>query len=72
MPLIPAAIQQELELALFAAFLKEFAKEAAADPTSYQRQAKAIAEGVAQVLIKAITTQAIVTGGGTLGPGKIT
>ena len=71
MPLIPSKIKQDMELALTAAFLKEFAKEAASDPTSYQRQAKAIAEGVSQILVQALLTEAVVTGGGTLGPGKL-
>lgn len=71
MPLILPTIQKQMEAALLSAFLREFAKEAAADPTSYARQAKAISEGVSQILVTAIVTQAVVTGGGILGPGKI-
>lgn len=70
MPLVLPKIQKEMEAALITAFLREFAKEAASDPTSYQRQAKAIAEGVSQILVSALLNDAITVG--PEGPGKIT
>jgi len=66
MPLALPAIQKELEAALLSAFTREFAAEASADPTSYARQSKAIAEGVATILIKALLSDAVVA------PPKIT
>jgi len=70
MPLVLPKIQKEMEAALLAAFLREYAAEAAADPTSYVRQAKAIAEGVSQVLVSAMLGDAVIAH--PLGPGKIT
>lgn len=77
MPLVIPAIQKEMEAAIMAALQTQFAKEGAADPTSHQRTAAAIAQGVTQVIVKALQTQATVlpgipTGGGpTTAPGKI-
>jgi hypothetical protein len=81
MALIIPKITKELEAAILAALLNEYGKEAGADPTSHQRMAKAIAKGVADVLIKALQSEAeILPGIGTAGspaaqtsvtPGKI-
>lgn len=81
MALVAPKIQKEMEAAIYAALQVNFAKEAAADPSSYQKQAAAIAKGVATVLIKALQTEAqvlpgIATAGSpvaqvTTAPGKI-
>jgi hypothetical protein len=81
MALLIPKIQKDMEAALIAALKTEFAKEGLADTTSHQRMAAAIAKGVTQVLITAITTQAqVVPGIATVGgessqtsvsPGKI-
>jgi hypothetical protein len=81
MALIIPAIQKEMEAAIMAALVTQFAKEGTADPSSHQKIAAAVAQGVTQVLIKAITTQAqvlpgIPTAGSpasqvSVGPGMI-
>lgn len=81
MALIAPKIQKELEAALLSALTQQFAKEAAADPSSHKKQATAIAQAVATVLIKAIQTEAeVLPGISTAGspaaqvsvsPGKI-
>ena len=77
MALVIPAIQKEMEAAIAAALTTQFSKEGPADPSSHQKTAAAIAQGVTQVLIKALTTQAqvlpgIPTGGGpTTAPGVI-
>jgi hypothetical protein len=63
MPLIAPAIQKQMEAQLLSAFMLQFPTEAAADPTSYARQAAAIAMGVTLTLIPAIQTQANVLPG---------
>lgn len=81
MALVIPTIQKEMEAAISAALTTQFAKEGSADPTSHQKMAAAIAQGVTQVLIKAIQTQAevlpgIATAGSpaaqtSVSPGKI-
>jgi hypothetical protein len=72
MPLVLPKIQKEMEASILAAMLTEFAAESGADPTSHARMAKAIAQGVSQILVSALLADAVVVGGGTLGPGKVT
>lgn len=81
MALIIPKITKELEAAILAALVTEFKAEAGADPSSHQKMAKAIAKGVADVLIKAIQSEAevlpgIQTAGSpasqvSISPGKI-
>jgi fibrillarin-like rRNA methylase len=61
--LIIPAIQKEMEAAIMAALQTKFAKETVADPSSYEKMAAAIAQGVTQVLIKHIQTSAQVLPG---------
>lgn len=63
MALVIPAIQKEMEAAIMGALTSQFAKEGGADPSSHQKIAAAVAEGVTQVLIKALTTQAQVLPG---------
>ena len=63
MALVIPAIQKEMEAAIAAALTTQFATEAGADPSSHQKTAAAIAQGVTQVLIKALQTQAQVLPG---------
>ena len=70
MPLVIPAIQKEMEAAITAALITQFAKEGAADPASHKKVAAAVAQGVTTVLIKAILTTAIITT--PVGPGSIT
>ena len=70
MPLVIPAIQKEMEAAITAALTEQFAKEGSADPSSHKRTAAAIAQGVTQVLVKAILTTAVI--GTPVGPGTIT
>lgn len=63
MALVIPAIQKEMEAAIAAALTTQFSKEGPADPTSHQKTAAAIAQGVTQVLIKALQTQAQVLPG---------
>ncbi len=81
MPLIAATIQQSMSAAIEAALDTQLPEGIKADPTSHQKMAAAIAEGVTQVLITALLTEAevlpgIVTVGSpvtqtTTTPGKI-
>jgi hypothetical protein len=81
MPLVVPAIQKEMEAAILSALTASYGPEAAADPSSHQKMAAAIAQGVTTVLIKALQTQAEVlpgiASGGSPGavvsstPGKI-
>ena len=81
MALVIPTIQKEMEAAISAALTTQFAKESSADPAAHQKMAAAIAQGVTQVLIKAIQTQAevlpgIATAGSpaahtSVSPGKI-
>jgi hypothetical protein len=81
MALVIPAIQKEMEAAIAAALTSQFAKEGTADPASHQKIAAAVAQGVTQVLIKALQTQAqvlpgIATAGSpaaqvTVAPGMI-
>lgn len=80
MALVAPALKQKLEQAILAGLQREFAKEAAVDPTTYKRMAAAISD-IATVLVTAITTEAeVLPGIGTAGsppahtsvtPGKI-
>jgi hypothetical protein len=63
MALVVATITQSMEAAIRAALDTEFAKESSADPTAHQRMAAAIARGVTQVIVEAITTTAEVLPG---------
>lgn len=81
MPLIAAKIKKEMEAAIMAALTSEFAAEGGADPSSHKKIAAGVAAGVAEVLVKALTTEAqvlpgIPTAGSpaaqtSVGPGKI-
>lgn len=81
MPLVIPAIQKEMEAAITAALTTQFSKEGPADPTSHQKTAAAIAQGVTTILIKHLQTSAqilpgIPTAGSpvaqvSVGPGKI-
>lgn len=81
MALVVPKITKELEAAILSALLAEYATEAAADPKSHKKLAAAVAKGVAQVLIKALQTEAevmpgIPTAGSpaaqtSVAPGKI-
>lgn len=74
-------IQKEMEAAITSALKTQFAKEGEADASSHQKMAAAVAQGVTQVLIKALQTEAevlpgIPTAGSpaaqtSVGPGKI-
>lgn len=70
MPLVIPAIQKEMEAAITAALITQFAKEGGADPASHKKMAAAVAQGVTQVLVKALLTSAVVTT--PVGPGAIT
>jgi hypothetical protein len=63
MALVIPKIQKDMEAAIVAALKTEFAKEGSADTTSHKRLAAAIAKGVTQVIIKALTTDAQVMPG---------
>lgn len=63
MPLVVPAIQKEMEAAILSALTAAYAAEAGADPSSHQKMAGAIAQGVTTVLIKALQTQAQVLPG---------
>ena len=63
MPLIIPAITKQMEAAIAAAMTTQFPAEAAADPSSHQKMAAAIAEGVTMVIIKALQTEAMVLPG---------
>jgi hypothetical protein len=63
MALVIPAIQKEMEAAIAAALTTQFGKEAVADPSSHQKTAAAIAQGVTQVLIKHLQTSAQVLPG---------
>ena len=81
MPMVAATIQQQMAQAIQAAMDTAFPDGLKADPTSHQKMAAAIAQGVATVLYTTLTTQATVLPGiGTAGspaaqtsvtPGKI-
>lgn len=81
MALVTPKLQKEMEAAILSALQAQFAGEAGADPSSHQRQAAAIAEGVVTALVKALQTEAeVLPGIGTAGspaaqtsvtPGKI-
>lgn len=62
MALVAPALKQKLEQAILAGLQREFAKEAAVDPTTYKRMAAAISD-MATVLVTAITTEAEVLPG---------
>lgn len=63
MALVAAAIQKQMEAAIMSALMAQHAESAAADPTSHQKTAAAIAQGVTTVLITALQTQAQVLPG---------
>lgn len=63
MALVAATIQKQMEAAIMTALTTQHAESASADPTSYQKTAAAIAEGVTTVLITALQTQAQVLPG---------
>ena len=81
MPLVIPKIQKQMEAAIVAALKTQFAKESGADATAHKKIAAAVAQGVTQVLIKALQTDATVlpsikTAGSptsqlTVTPGKI-
>ncbi len=63
MALVAATIQKQMEAAILSALLSQFGEESAADPEAHQKIAAAVAEGVTNVIITAITTQAQVLPG---------
>jgi len=63
MALVAPSIQKQMEAAILSALLSQFGEEAAADPSSHQKIAAAVAEGVTNVIITALTTQAQVLPG---------
>lgn len=81
MALAASVIQKEMEAAITAALKSAFSKENAADPSTHNKMAAAIAKGVTQTIIKHLTTSAevlpgIATAGSpasqvTTTPGKI-
>jgi aspartate aminotransferase-like enzyme len=81
MALIPATIQQQMTQAIKAALDTAMPEGVKADPSSHQKLAAAIAQGVTTVMVTALTTQAqvmpgIVTAGSpatqtSTTPGKI-
>jgi len=81
MALVVAKIQKDLEAAIMAALKTQLGKEGGADPSSHQKMAAAIAEGVSKVIVTALLTDAeVLPGIGTAGspaaqtsvtPGKI-
>ena len=81
MALMIPAIQKDMEAAITAALKTQFSKESEADTTSHKKIAAAVAQGVTQVLVKALQTSAevlpsIQTAGSptsqlTVTPGKI-
>jgi hypothetical protein len=81
MALVIPTIQKQMEKAIMAALISQFSKEGVADKSSHKKMAAAVAQGVCQVLIKALQTKAeVLPGISTAGsqsaqksvtPGKI-
>ena len=81
MPLVAATIQKSMEAAIQAALDTQLPGGVKADPTAHQKMAAAIAQGVTQVIVAALLTDATVVAGIptagspasqlTVGPGKI-
>ena len=63
MALVVATIQKQMEAAIMGALMAQHAESGAADSSSHQKTAAAIAEGVTTVLIMALQTQAQVLPG---------
>ena len=60
--MVAEALKKEMEAALMTAYAREFKNEAAADPTSYKKQAAVISD-LALVLVKFLATQVQVNAG---------